>query len=210
MHLRIALADDQDLVREGIKSLLALSGQVAVAVEARNGDELLSADLTGIDVVVLDIRMPGRDGLETLRELRRRGNPVPVLMLTTFDEPALFEAAVAAGARGYLRKDATPEALLSALQTLADGGSCLQPVSVSALPDQHRYAEPLSGSRPRFSQRELSILRLMAGGYSNREIAGMLFLAEGTVKNYVSDILVKLEARDRTQAVLKAIAARLL
>ncbi len=99
MHLRIALADDQDLVREGIKSLLALSGQVAVAVEARNGDELLSADLTGIDIVVLDIRMPGRDGLEALRELRRRGNPVPVLMLTTFDEPALFEAATAICAR---------------------------------------------------------------------------------------------------------------
>ena len=91
VSIRVALIDDQDLVREGIKSLLALSGEVAVPVEGRHGDDLLQADLSAVDVVVMDIRMPGRDGLSALRELRRRGDPRPVLMLTTFEEPELFQ-----------------------------------------------------------------------------------------------------------------------
>lgn len=207
--IRIALIDDQDLVREGIKSLLALSGEVAIVVEGRDGDALLDADLSQVEVVVMDIRMPGRDGLSALRELRRRGDPRPVLMLTTFEEPAMFEQAVAAGARGFLRKDVSPERLIDAIARLRDGGSALDPMTTTALGDTQpfRDAAPV---RVDLTERERSILRLMAGGYANKEIARMLFLAEGTVKNYVSDILLKLAARDRTQAVLKAIGLRLI
>lgn len=207
--IRIALIDDQDLVREGIKSLLALSGEIAIVVEGRNGDALLDAELSQVDVVVMDIRMPGRDGLSALRELRRRGDPRPVLMLTTFEEPAMFEQAVAAGARGFLRKDASPERLIEAIRRLHGGGSALDPMTTTALGDTQLLPDA-SAARVELTERERSILRLMAGGYANKEIARMLFLAEGTVKNYVSDILLKLAARDRTQAVLKAIGLRLI
>lgn len=206
--MRIALVDDQDLVREGIKALLALSGRVQVVFEARDGDELL-AGIAGhaVDVVVMDIRMPGRDGLSTLAELRRGGNPVPVLMLTTFDENALFDRAIAMGAQGFLRKDVKPEALVDAIAMLARGGTAFAPEVVDA--GRLDYPEQ-ADSRVMLSEREVSILRLMAGGYGNKEIARTLFLAEGTVKNYVSEILAKLDARDRTQAVLKAISRRLI
>lgn len=209
MAIRVGLVDDQDLVREGIKSLLALSGRVAVVHEARSGDELLAAPLPDLDLLILDIRMPGRDGIATLRELRARGNPLPVLMLTTFEEPALFEQAVAAGARGFLRKDASPEQLLEAIERVYGGGRALLPVATAPVREQYVYRD----ARPpvaELTERERSILRLMAGGYANKEIARMLFLAEGTVKNYVSDILLKLDSRDRTQAVLKAITLRLI
>lgn len=204
MSIRVALVDDQDLVREGIKSLLALSGAVAVVVEARDGDALLAADLKAVDVVVMDIRMPGRDGLSALRELRRRGDPVPVLMLTTFEEPELFEQAVAAGARGFLRKDASPEALLDAIRRVHAGSSALEPMPGVTVRDGLAYRD-LSEPESPLTERELSIVRLMAGGYANKEIARMLFLAEGTVKNHVSAILLKLNARDRTNAVLRAL-----
>jgi DNA-binding NarL/FixJ family response regulator len=197
------------MVREGIKSLLALSGEVAVLLEGRDGDALLDADLVNIDVVVMDIRMPGRDGLSALRELRRRGDPRPVLMLTTFEEPELFEQAVAAGARGFLRKDASPESLIEAIRTVHAGGSALQPMPTEAVRQGYAYRD-LTPPESTLTERELSVLRLMAGGYANKEIARMLFLAEGTVKNYVSDLLLKLNARDRTQAVLKAISLKLI
>jgi DNA-binding NarL/FixJ family response regulator len=209
MPIRIALIDDQDLVREGIKSLLALSGEVAVVLEGRDGDALLDADLEGIDVVVMDIRMPGRDGLSALRELRRRGDPRPVLMLTTFEEPEFFEQAVAAGARGFLRKDASPETLFDAIRKVHGGATALQPMPSEPVRASFAYRD-LSAPEANLTERELSILRLMAGGYANKEIARMLFLAEGTVKNYVSDLLLKLHARDRTQAVLKAISLKLI
>jgi DNA-binding NarL/FixJ family response regulator len=209
MSIRVALIDDQDMVREGIKSLLALSGEVAVVLEGRDGNALLDADLATVDVVVMDIRMPGCDGLTALRELRRRGDPRPVLMLTTFEEPELFEQAVAAGAKGFLRKDASPERLLDAIRQIQAGGSALEPMPTPALRQGFAYRD-LSPPEADLTERELSILRLMAGGYANKEIARMLFLAEGTVKNYVSDLLLKLGARDRTQAVLKAIGLRLI
>jgi DNA-binding NarL/FixJ family response regulator len=206
--VRVALVDDQDLVREGIKALLALSGRVHVVFEASDGDALLAGiDTLDVDVLVMDIRMPGRDGLATLAELRRRGQPLPVLMLTTFDENALFDRAIALGAQGFLRKDVKPEVLVDAIVTLARSGTAFAPQVV----DAQRVDYPGDDGREiTLSGREVSILRLMAGGYGNREIARTLFLAEGTVKNYVSDILGKLDARDRTQAVLKAISRRLI
>ena len=209
-RIRIALVDDQELVREGVKSLLALSGKVDVVLEAAHGDALLARfDPAAVDVVVMDMRMPVRDGVGTLRELRRRGIAVPVVMLTTFTEAELFDDAVAAGAQGFLRKDASPEELIAAIETVHAGGTALTPVAAAPLREAFRYRDETTPTAS-ITEREASILKLMAGGYSNREIAGSLHLAEGTVKNYVSDILVKLGARDRTQAVLKAITLRLI
>jgi DNA-binding NarL/FixJ family response regulator len=206
--IRIALVDDQGLVREGIKALMALSGRVHVVLEARTGDELLARrGECDPDVIVMDIRMPGRDGLSTLAELRRRGDPVPVLILTTFHDNLLFDQAVAMGAQGFLRKDAKPETLMDAIARIHAGGTAFAPEPVDA--ERVDYPDD-GGATIALSDRETSILRLMAGGYGNREIARTLFLAEGTVKNYVSELLSKLGARDRTQAVLKAITRRLI
>ncbi len=153
----------------------------------------------------------GRDGIDTLRELRRRGDPIPVIILTTFEVPALFEQAVAAGARGFLRKDVSPEELLAAIESVHAGQTAYAPTASQAVRNAVQFTTPAGGADvPTLTERERSILRLMAGGYANREIASMLFLAEGTVKNYVSGVLDKLQVRDRTQAVLKAISLRLI
>ena len=208
-RIRIALADDQALVREGLKALLA-GPNLEVAVEADNGESLLrQLETERVDVVLSDIRMPGIDGIEALALLRRRGDTTPVILLTTFDDSALLLRAVQAGAQGFLLKDASPEDLRETLVRVAAGESLLQPVAtgvVRAAYAFHDTAPPTAA----LTERELSVLRLVAGGYSNKEIARTLFLAEGTVKNYVSDILDKLGTRDRTRAVLKAITLRLI
>lgn len=209
-RIRVALVDDQELVREGIKSLLALSGRIDVVLEAADGQALLDA-LPGaaIDVLVMDIRMPVRDGIETLRELRRSGSALPVVMLTTFADSELFDQAVAAGAQGFLRKDGSPDELIAAIQRVHAGGSALAPVAAESVRAAWSGADA-PPAQTQVTEREASILRLMAGGYSNKEIGRSLHLAEGTVKNYVSDILQKLDARDRTHAVMRAITLRLI
>jgi DNA-binding NarL/FixJ family response regulator len=181
-------------------------GDIEVVVEAQDGDELLTAlRRQPVDVVVCDIRMPRRSGLEVVRALRERGDMTPVLLLTTFDDPALLRAAVSAQAQGFMLKDAEPEELKRTLQRLAQGETRLSPVSLPAgVP-----AEEVPCAA-RLSPRELSILRFVAGGYSNKEIGKALGISDGTVKNHLSEILRKLEARDRTHAVLKAIAGRML
>jgi DNA-binding NarL/FixJ family response regulator len=208
MSLRIALADDQALVREGLKALLQRLG-VEVLVEAEDGARLL-AGLAGlpVDVIVSDVRMPGMDGIAMLRELRRRGDATPVILLTTFDEDGMLLAAVEAGAQGFLMKGASAAELRDAIERVHRGEHWLAPVTVDPLRVRlaARDAAPPSGG---FTDREVGILRLLAGGYSNKEIARSLDLAEGTVKNYVSDILAKLGTRDRTRAVLKAITLRI-
>lgn len=206
--IQLALIDDQELIRQALKSLLTLSGKVHIVLEGGDGSVLLESDLSGVDVVVMDIRMPNIDGLTALRTLRQQGNPLPVLMLTTFHDQTLFEQAVAAGAQGFMRKDTSPDMLLEAIETLHQGGSMLNPSSHAALSDFQYDAGVHQADE--LNDKERNILRLMAGGYSNREIAGMVHLAEGTVKNYVSEILLKLHARDRTQAVLKAITLKLI
>jgi DNA-binding NarL/FixJ family response regulator len=205
VNVRIGLADDQALVRQGLKAVLQDIGGFEVLIEAPDGARML-AELatTPVDVVVSDIRMPGIDGMDLCRRIRQ-AHATPVILLTTFDEDGLLEAAVDAGACGFLLKDASPEDLATAVLCAVRGETWLQPVSTAP------FRERLEGGQPQrikeaFSIRELEVLRLMAGGYSNREIARSLFLAEGTVKNYVSEILAKLEARDRTRAVLKAIS----
>ena len=207
--LRIALADDQALVREGLKALLA-SPNLVVAIEADNGESLLrQLESVAVDVVVSDIRMPGIDGIEALALLRKRGDATPVILLTTFDDSALLLRAVQAGAQGFLLKDASPEDLREAIVRVAAGEALLQPVATGAVRAAFSFRDTVPPTAA-LTDRELSVLRLVAGGYSNKEIARTLFLAEGTVKNYVSDILDKLGTRDRTRAVLKAITLRLI
>ncbi len=208
MSLRIALADDQALVREGLKALLGQLG-VEVAVEADDGAALLAAlDAAPVDVIVSDVRMPGLDGIGLVRALRERGDATPVVLLTTFDDSESMLAAVEAGAQAFLLKDASPEDLRDAIERAQRGEGWLTPVSTDPVRERFAYRDtaPPEGS---FGEREVGILRLMAGGYSNKEIARSLHLAEGTVKNYVSDILAKLGTRDRTRAVLKAITLRI-
>lgn len=210
MSIRIALADDQALVREGLKSLLRELRDLEVVVEADSGEPLLAALAeVAVDVVVSDIRMPGMDGIELTRCLRKSGSMLPVLLLTTFDDSDLMLRAVEAGAQGFLLKDISPEDLHEAITAIAGGEGMLQPITPAAVRDRYAYRDTREPTDT-FSPREVQILRLLAGGYSNREIARTIFLAEGTVKNYVSDILTKLETRDRTRAVLKAITLRII
>jgi DNA-binding NarL/FixJ family response regulator len=216
MSVRIALADDQALVRKGLRALLNSIGGIEIAIEADSGRTLVDAlAAQSVDVVVSDIRMPELSGIDALIALRERGDKTPVILLTTFDDHELMLAAVDAGAQGFLLKDASPEDLRDAILRVASGETLLQPVSIDPVRSRLRYVEPRSASsdarfKVELSERELAILRLMAGGYSNKEIARTVFLAEGTVKNYVSEILEKLDTRDRTRAVLKAITLRLL
>ena len=162
-----------------------------------------------VDVIVSDVRMPDLTGIEALRELRAQGDRTPLILLTTFDDSQVLLEAVQAGAQGFLLKDAAPEDLRDGILSVQRGESLLQPVTTDPVRARFAYRET-SAPRGNFSEREIEILRLLAGGYSNKEIARSLFLAEGTVKNYVSDILDKLDARDRTQAVLKAITLRII
>ena len=207
--VRIALADDQALVRAGLRALLERQG-IVIAFEADSGTALLEqlADCP-VDVVLSDIRMPGLDGIQALEQLRARGDRTPVLLLTTFDDSDLLLRAADAGAQGFLLKDAAPADLRDAITRLAAGETLLQPVSTDPVRARYRFHDEATPTTT-FGPREVAILRLLAGGYSNREIARSLFLAEGTVKNYVSTILDKLGTRDRTRAVLKAITLRII
>ena len=206
---RIALADDQALVREGLKLVLRGLG-IDIAIEAADGRELIDKlAAMPVDVIVSDVRMPNLTGIEALRALRARGDQTPLILLTTFDDSQVMLEAVEAGAQGFLLKDAAPEDLRDGILNVQRGESLLQPVATDAVRARFAYRET-SAPTSNFTEREVAILRLLAGGYSNKEIARSVFLAEGTVKNYVSEILAKLEARDRTQAVLKAITLKVI
>jgi len=212
--IRVAVVDDQTLVREGIVGLLALSDRVAVRGEGADGDDALALVAAGeIDVLLLDLRMPRRDGIAVLEAMRERGLTVPVLVLTTFDDDDLVLRALRAGARGYLLKDVTLDQLVAAIMTLAGGGTLLQPGLTDRLfraAEQNRSGV-IGVDRPEpLTPRELDVLRLVAAGYSNGEISGALHLAPGTVKNYLSAVFAKLGVRDRTRAVLRALDLGLL
>lgn len=206
--LRLALADDQALVRKGLRALLESLGGIEIAIEASDGAALLAAlQQTRVDLILSDIRMPLHSGIEVVKSLRARGDYTPAILLTTFDDPGLLQGAVAAGAQGYLLKDAEPEALRAAITQVAAGGGLVAPLSLEAA---RAGAAADSARAVHLTERELAVLRLVAGGYSNKEIGRALGISDGTVKNHLTEILARLDARDRTHAVLKAIAARLL
>lgn len=200
----IGLADDQALVREGIARLIEMSGSAVVRWQVENGQDALSQlRAQPVDLLVCDIRMPVMDGITVVKRLRGAGNPQAVLMLTTFDDHRLFLDALEAGANGFLLKDVSLEKLIEAIQTTAAGGFIAEPRLVSQASTAIADAPPASPEL--LSPKEREVLRLAAGGLSNREIAKVVNLAEGTVKNHMSAILAKLGSRDRTQAVLYAI-----
>jgi DNA-binding NarL/FixJ family response regulator len=207
--IRVCIVDDQTLVRQGIRSLLGLAEDIDVIGEAADGEEALALlDRVEVDVVLLDIRMPKVDGLGVLDALAKKPSAPPCLVLTTFDDDELVLRGIARGARGYLLKDVTLEQLTAAIRTIADGGSVINPVVTERV---LRGIERLGAGfealpvPDALTKREVEILRMMAGGYSNKEIAKATFTAEGTVKNHISNILSKLGVRDRTRAVLRAL-----
>jgi DNA-binding NarL/FixJ family response regulator len=219
--IRVLLVDDQMLVREGLRRLLELEldfevvGAVAGGEDALAIVERLYAAGTPPTVILVDIRMPGIDGITTTKRLKKNWPDAHIVILTTFDNPELIHAGLQAGAQGYLLKDSTPENLALTVRLAAHGQVLLQPdiasKAFSPLPssvadnpppvtlsvDNEKYTEPLS-------EREREILALLAQGASNRLIAERLYLREGTIKNYVSGIISKLRVQDRTQAALKA------
>jgi DNA-binding NarL/FixJ family response regulator len=202
--IRVFIADDQALVRQGLRALLEVEPEIEIVGEAARGDEALERlRALEVDVVLLDVRMPGMSGIDVLRQLRDR----KVLMLTTFDDAEAVLEAIRAGARGFLLKDVSFEQLIGAIRAIASGGTVFQPAMTQRLAERRTttasVVEPLT-------EREIQVVRLMAGGYSNGEIAHALGVAEGTIKNHVSNILAKFAARDRTRAVLKALEAGLL
>ncbi len=206
--IKVMLVDDQNLVRKGVRSLLELSAEIVVVAEAADGMEAVrTIPQVNPDVVLLDMRMPHMSGLDVLLALSAAGTLPPTIILTTFDDDELVLAGIRAGARGYLLKDVALADLVNAVKTVAQGGSMVKPVVTQRLLKglENLKTDFYSLDRPDpLTERETEILRLMAGGYSNKEIANSLGVAEGTIKNHVSNILSKMGVRDRTRAVLKA------
>ncbi|MEZ4376293.1 MAG: response regulator transcription factor [Polyangiaceae bacterium] len=210
MSIRILLADDQALVRQGIRQLLELTPDFAVVGEASDGDEALALlGREAADVLLLDVRMPGKTGLDVLRVLKARKQSEPaVILLTTFDDDAVALEGIRLGARGFLLKDITLEQLTSGIRAVASGGTLINPAVTERVLRGLQRLEPgfeaIALPDP-LTPRETEVLRLMAAGSSNREIAEALGMAEGTAKNHASSILSKLGVRDRTRAVLRAL-----
>jgi len=208
--IRVLIVDDQQLIREGLRTVLELEEGMEIVAEAADGAGGIAAFVsTSPDVVLMDIRMPGMDGVEATRRIRAANPDAKILILTTFDEDRLVFEAIRSGARGYLLKDLSGPELAAAVRDVAAGGAALQPGVAARVMDAFaRLAGKVELSAPRaaelLSSRERAVLTLVARGFSNKEIAGQLNLAEGTVKNHISAILQKIDARDRTQAAMFA------
>jgi DNA-binding NarL/FixJ family response regulator len=209
--IRVFIADDQLLIRQGIRTLLEMDAEIVIAGEAEDGAETIErVPLAEVDVLLLDVRMPKKNGVDVLRELSSANALPPTLVLTTFDDTPVVLDAIRAGARGFLLKDISYQQLMSAIRAIAAGGTVFQPAITQRLLRAAGTPAPDAMPIEELTARELEVVRLMAGGYSNKEIAHALGTAEGTIKNQVSSILSKFGVRDRTRAVLKALEARLL
>jgi DNA-binding NarL/FixJ family response regulator len=210
MSIRVVVADDQEIVREGFAALLATQPDLAVVGTAADGEEAVRFCRTEHpDVVLMDVRMPGLDGIEATRQLTGDGDSHPrVLMLTTFDLDEYVYDALAAGASGFLLKDVTAEQLFEAVRVVAAGEALLAPAVTRRLIAEFARLRPKLPTRPErlgeLTPRETEVLRLVAEGLSNAEIAERLVVTKETVKTHVSRILTKLDLRDRSQAVVLA------
>lgn len=207
--IRVVLVDDQTLVRQGVRGLLELLPDIEVVGEASDGEEALQKipELKP-DVLLLDIRMPRLDGIGVLDALRQADALPPTLVLTTFDDGDAAIAAIKAGAKGLMLKDVSLEDLAAAIRALAENRTAYQPAMTESLMAAIRRSPSSSSDSyavEALTAREREVLHLICAGYSNKEIADLLALAEGTVKNHVSNLLLKLDARDRTRAALKAL-----
>jgi DNA-binding NarL/FixJ family response regulator len=221
--IRLVLVDDQTLIRQGIQTLLEMEQDLEVVGVAGNGREAIEAvERARPDVVLMDVRMPEMDGVAATAVLTQRFPQIGVIILTTFDDDEYVFEGLKAGARGYLLKDVSSDELAEAVRAVAAGQALMQPsiarkvvaeFSRLAAGTPARAASPAAeqGALPQpLTERELDVLRAMAAGLSNKEIADRLVITEGTVKNHVSNLLGKLDVRDRTQAVLKAQSLKLI
>jgi len=205
--IRVVLADDQPLVRTGLRMILAAEPDIEVIGEAEDGAAAIArcAELTP-DVVLMDVRMPGVDGIQATRTVTAVPDPPRVLVLTTFDLDEFVYDALRAGASGFLLKDAPEERLTAAIRVVADGGSMFAPSVTRRLIEEFARQEPRREQRDLrgLTAREHEVLLLVARGLSNAEIAGTLYVTENTVKTHVARLLMKLQVRDRVQAVVLA------
>lgn len=207
--IRILLADDHPVVREGLRGMLSAEPDLEVVAEASNGPqaEALAAELLpGLDLILMDLRMPGGDGVESIARITAAGLPVRVVVLTTYEDDRDILRAVEAGAAGYLLKDMARAELAEAVRAAVRGETVLAPSVAGRLVDRLRTRP----ERPRLSEREVSVLRLVAGGATNAEIGRQLFVAESTVKTHLLRVFAKLEVTDRTAAVTTAMRHGLL
>jgi DNA-binding NarL/FixJ family response regulator len=206
--IRVLIADDQELVRTGFRVILEAEGDIEVVAEADTGHEAIrQAAFAKPDVMLMDIRMPELDGLAATEQILRQPNPPTIVVLTTFDQNGYVYRALRAGAAGFLLKDAPSSRLIAAVRAAATGDSLIEPSITARLVE--RFAEPVAAPRipaqlAQLTDRELDVLRLLARGLSNAEIAGEMVVAETTVKTHVARILTKLQVRDRVQAVVIA------
>lgn len=203
--IRVLLVDDHQVVRRGLRTFLEVQEDIEVVGEAADGEEgIARAEELRPDVILMDVKMPGTDGIEALRRLRDLANPARVLVVTSFTEQRTVVPALRAGAAGYVYKDIDPDALAGAIRSVRAGHVLLQPEVAEALLAQED--QPSSSSRAgALTDREREVLSLIADGRANREIARALVLSEKTVKTHVSNILMKLDLSDRTQAALWAV-----
>ncbi|MET9658807.1 response regulator transcription factor [Streptomyces sp. NPDC006510] len=203
--IRVLLVDDHQVVRRGLRTFLEVQDDIEVVGEAADGAEgVARTEELRPDVVLMDIKMPGTDGIEALRRLRELENPAKVLIVTSFTEQCTVVPALRAGASGYVYKDVDPDALAGAIRSVHAGHVLLQPEVAGALLAQEDSGSG-TGRGSTLTEREREVLGLIADGRSNREIARALVLSEKTVKTHVSNILMKLDLSDRTQAALWAV-----
>lgn len=209
--IKILIVDDQSLFREALKTLLNASADFEIVGDASNGEEALRMVLQhSPDIVLMDLRMPIMDGVEATKRILQMGKSTKVIVLTTFDDDENVFEALRAGAVGYLLKDVSSEKLYEAIKAASQGEYFLLPsITAKVVSEFSRISKPAPKNQEMFlpdplSPREIEIIRLVATGASNKEIADKLVISEGTVKNHLSSILSKLSVRDRMQAVLKA------
>jgi len=206
--IRVLICDDQDVVREGLRAILGTAPGIEVVGEARDGDEALElVPQTQPDVVLMDLKMPGMNGVQATRAIRDRHPDTRVLVLTTYDADEWVFDAIRSGAAGYLLKDTPRAGLIEAIKDTAAGKTHVDPAVAGRLFAQVAQvaAPPRTSIADDLSARELDVLRLLARGLNNADIAQRLYLSEGTVRNYVSAILSKLDVSDRTQAAVLAL-----
>ncbi|WP_414552603.1 response regulator [Anabaena sp. CCY 0017] len=208
--INVLLVDDQNLIRQGLRALLELEPDLEIVGEAENGEQAIKlSEQLQPDVILMDIRMPIMDGVAATREIQKRCAGIKILVLTTFDDDEYVKAALQNGAMGYLLKDTPSEELAVAIRAVYKGYTQLGPGIVKKLVTQFSTLTPtplppVPPSLAELTPREKEVLRLIAVGANNREIAQQLYISEGTVKNHVTNILNRLNLRDRTQAAIIA------
>jgi DNA-binding NarL/FixJ family response regulator len=208
LFMKILLCDDQAVIRDGLEMLLTLEKDFQVVGSAQDGFEALELIAKKQpDLVLMDLKMPGMNGIEATREIRKKYPAIKILVLTTYDDDEWVFDAIRAGASGYLLKDTSRQKIIEAIRGTVDGKSFVDPAVAGKLMNQvaSNQTQPASILKDKLTERELDVLRLLAKGMTNTDIAGTLHLSEGTVRNHVSAILEKLGVSDRTQAAVIAI-----